>query len=177
MNPIELRDHALWATKVLRPERAGSLHRDDARNLLRRTLTAYVAKHGLRVHAWAAEPSRIHVVVAIPVDIALTDVLAELFAYYTRRYNARYGKLGPVFRTKFLRRVMIGPLAITDAIRRVHAAARSEEHKAAPGEEPWSSRNCYEHGERSDGVIVHYAPTVVAVRRMSSPAPSADAEL
>ena len=166
MNPIELRDHALWATKVLRPERAGSLRRDDARNLLRRTMTAYVAKHGLRFHAWAVMPSRIHVVVAIPMDLALTKVLGDLFGYYTRRFNARYGKEGPVFRTKFLRRVMIGPLAITEAIRRVHAMPRNEGLRSAPGEEPWSSHDCYEHGGRPDGVVTLYAPTVVAVRRM-----------
>lgn len=165
MNPIELRDHALWATKVLRPESAGALRRDDARNLLRRTLTAYAAKHSLRFHAWAVQPSRIHLVVAIPMDVRLSDILASLFGYYTRRFNARYGKSGPVFRTKFLRRVMIGPLAITDAIRRVHALPRAEGLTSLPGQEPWSSRECYEHGGQSDGVVTLYAPSVVAVRR------------
>ena len=166
MNPIELRDHALWATKVLRPERAGSLRREDARNLLRRTMTAYVAKYDLRFHAWSVAPSRIHVVVAIPTDLALTKLLGELFGYYTRRFNARYGRGGPVFRTKFLRRVLIGPLAITDAIRRVHAVPRAEGIKPEAGDEPWSSHDCYEYGGRSDGVVTLYAPTVVAVRRM-----------
>jgi len=172
MNPIELRDHALWATKVLRPDRAGSLRRDDARNLLRRTMTAYAVKYGLRFHAWSAVPSRIHMVIAIPVDITLTKVLGDLFGYYTRRFNARYGKEGPVFRTKFLRRVMIGPLAITDAIRRVHAMPRDLDLRSEPGEEPWSSQPCYEHGGRSDGVITLYAPTVVTVRRVPPPSPS-----
>ena len=165
MNPIELRDHALWATKVMRPHSAGALRRDDARNLLRRTLVAYSSKYSLRFHAWAVQPSRIHLVIAIPTDRALSDVLASLFGYYTRRFNARYGKSGPVFRSKYLRRVMIGPLAITEAIRRVHALPRAEGIKPQPGEEPWSSHDCYEHGGTSDGVVTLYAPQVVAVRR------------
>ena len=90
----------------------------------------------------------------------------ELFGYYTRRFNARYGRTGPLFRTKFLRRVMIGPLAITDAIRRVHAFPKNDGLVTEPGDEPWSSHACYEHGGRSDGVITLYAPTVVTVRRM-----------
>ena len=161
MNPIELRDHALWATKVFRPDRAGAMRRDDARNLLRRTLTSFSKRHSLRIHAWAVQPSRIHLVLQIPTGIALTPALASMFGYYTRRFNARYGKSGPVFRTKFLRRVIIGPLAITDAIRRVHRLPETDDIVVEAGEEPWSSAECYELGAKPDGIVTPYQPSVV----------------
>lgn len=161
MNPIELRDHALWATKVFRPDRAGAMRRDDARNLLRRTLTSFARRHSLRIHAWAVQPSRIHLMLQIPADITLTPVLASMFAYYTRRFNTRYGKSGPIFRTKFLRRVIIGPLAITDAIRRIHRLPASDDIVVGPGEEPWSSAECYELGAPPDGIVTPYRPSNV----------------
>ena len=161
MNPIELRDHALWATKVFRPDRAGAMRRDDARNLLRRTLTSFVKRHSLRIHAWSVQPSRIHLLLQIPPDVALTPALASMFAYYTRRFNARYRKSGPIFRTKFLRNVIIGPLAITEAIRRVHALPAAQDIVIQPGGEPWSSADCYELGAKLDGIVTPYQPSVV----------------
>ena len=160
-SPIELRDHALWATKVLRPSRAGAMRRDDARNLLRRALTFQVAKRGLHVYAWSVQPSRIHLLLQIPIEYALTPVLADLFTHYTRRFNARYGKKGPVFRSKFLRQVIAGPLAITEAIRRVHALPVNCGIALDPGDEPWSSESCYEIGGSSDGVVTLYQPSSV----------------
>ena len=163
MNPIEIKEHALWATKVLRPDRAGAFRRDDARNLLRRTLHAYVARHRLRIHAWSVQPSRVHIVLALPMERSVASLLGDLFGYYSRRFNARYGKKGALFRTKFLRRLLIGPLAIHDAIGRVHGAPAESDVEVRPGQEAWSSRDCYEGGVH-DGVVTLYEPSGAIIR-------------
>ena len=159
------REQALWATKVLRPERSGAMRRDDARNLLRRTLQAYVAKHSLVIHAWAVEPARIHLLAAMPPFLNVEELLGDLFGYYTRRFNTRYRKRGALFRTKFLTRTPLGVLAIIDAIRRVHTAPR-EHDRGKPGEEAWSSRGVYEGGPH-DGIVTLYEPGGGAIFRRS----------
>lgn len=159
-----LRDHALWATKVLRPERGGALRRDDARNLLRRTLQAHAVRYSLRILAWSAEPSRVHLVLQLPLPRPASGVLGDLFGYYTRRFNARYRQGGALFRSKFLRRVVLGPLAVTDAIRRVHRAPFDADVVPRPGQEPWSSESCYD-GAPHDGVVTLYVPGELEERR------------
>lgn len=161
--PVGSQGKILWATKVLCPERAGAMRRDDARNLLRRTLAAFTAKHEITMFAWSVEPSRIHLVLAIPPGPPIEDLLGELFAHYTRRFNARYRRRGAVFRTKFLHRIPLGVLGVTDAIRRVHLAP-GEDDRRLPGQEPWSSREVYEGG-RHDGVVTLYEPPGGAIRR------------
>lgn len=152
-------DEALLVSKFLRPERGGALRRDDARNLLRRTMEVHAVRPSLLVHAWAFLPSRVDLVIGLPSPEPVADVLSDLFGYYTRRFNARYGKQGALFRSKFVKRLLVGGLAITEAIDRLHDAPADAECRARPGAEPFSSAPFYRAGA-PDLIVTPYLPAV-----------------
>jgi hypothetical protein len=157
MDRIEVVESALYIVKHLRPDHGGALRRDDARNLLRRTMETYVRRHGLRVHAWAFLPSRVEMVIGLPTAVPLQESLGDLFGYFTRRFNARYRRNGAVMRTKFVRRLLVGPASIHGGIVRVNAAAAADDLVNEPGREPWSSVDSL-HGGTSDRIVTRYVP-------------------
>ena len=131
--------HAVLITKHLRPERGGALRRDDARNLLRRTIEYHVNEGRLVIYAWNCLPSRTSLVIALPTPKPLADTVGDLYGYFTRRFNARYAKEGALFRTKFLKRVLTGADEIRAAIERVNRAPDENHLAQRPGSEAWSS--------------------------------------
>lgn len=141
-------ENAMLVTKYLRPDCGGVLRRDDARNLMRRALELHVANDNLTLLAWAFLPSKVTLLVQLPTPLPLGDTLAELFGYYTRRFNVRYQRRGALFRTKFVKKVCTGPAEIERAIRRMHVAVDTMSHRPRPGEEPWSSASVYRNGTR-----------------------------
>ena len=150
-------DHALWTSKLMRPDGGGALRRDDARNLLRRTLEYYVAHRRVRVWGWAMLPSRVELLLAVDDRSDAQSFLGEVFGYFTRRFNTRYDRSGPLMRSKFIDRVLVGSSAICEAIDTVHNAPSSLALPEYPGDEPRSSRLAYEL-QRDDGVTSLYSP-------------------
>jgi len=139
----EGRARAVVITKFLNKKRGGALRRDDARNLLRRTLESQRARRGLVVHAWAFLPSKVVLLVQLPAQRPLATSLGELFGYYTRRFNARYRRSGPVFRARFLKSVLFSDEEILRAIARIHAMPAEHEVEECAGAEPHCSRSVY----------------------------------
>lgn len=163
MSHAHLPDYALLLTKHLRPACGGALRRDDARNLLRRTIELHVVTYEMKVHAWAFHPSRVELLLGLPSARPVQASLAALFGYYTRRFNARYAETGPVFRTKYVKRILIGADAITNAIEAMHADVRAAALIEKPGQEAFSSRRYYDGGA-PDTIVTPYEP---AMRRFS----------
>ena len=162
---IEVHGHALWVTKHVRPAARGALRRDDARNLLRRTLESYVQRGEITVYAWAFLPARVELIVSPPQGRPLPPVMTDLFAYFTRRFNARYGRTGPLMRSRFVRRVLVGPQAIASAIEAVERLPSLLELKRRSGGEPWGSGRSFGSRRRDDRVAMRKpgpVPTPIA---------------
>lgn len=168
MSHAHLPDYALLLTKHLRPDRGGALRRDDARNLLRRSIELHVLEHEMKIHAWAFHPSRIELLLSIPSSRPVQPTVAALFGYYTRRFNMRYGQTGPVFRTKFLKKILIGSDAIIGAIEAMHAGVRAAALLEKPGQEAFSSRRFYDDGA-ADAILTPYPPAVARFTQRASP--------
>ncbi len=147
--------YAIWIAKTLRHGFKGAFRRDDARNLLRRTLESAVERHGFRIHAWAALPARVELVLTLPPGLSVQDVVGDTFCYYTRRFNARYGRSGPMFRSKFLKRVLASEESLRRTIREVNLAPVRAGLERKTGQEPFSSAGSYADGE-SDGLTTVY---------------------
>lgn len=139
-------EHAMLVTKYVRPERGGALRRDDARNLLRRTLEYHAANGRLTLYAWAFLPSKVSLVIALPTPIPLALTVGDVFGYFTRRLNNRYRHTGAVFRTRFLKKVLSGPDEILAGIAAVHRMPVRKDLVYRPGAEPWSSEALYRMG-------------------------------
>lgn len=166
--------HAVLITKYLRHTKGGALRRDDARNLLRRTLECYARKHRLELLAWGFLPSKMMLVVALPTRVPLQTILGELCGYYTRRFNARYGKEGPLFRTRFLKQIAVGPVEIREVIDQVHDAVREESMRMRPGAEPFSSIEAY--AGRPDTLTTLWRPPIPTIAPASVAPRAAAAE-
>ncbi len=143
---------ALLVTKFLRADRGGLLRLDDARNLLRRSFELYRSTYDLRIHAWSFLPSRVDLVVGLPCEGTVKEALEKVFGYYTRRFNARYGKDGALFRTKFVKRLLVGQPAIAAAVERVSRMPETSRCRWEPGRECWSSAGFYRLG-REDRIL------------------------
>lgn len=149
-------DRAMLVTKFLKKQRGGAMRREDARNLLRRTLESHTDRRGLVIYAWAFLPSKVVLLVKLPTAIPLAVSLGEVFGYYTRRFNARYRRSGAVFRTRFLKKVLLGEEEIERAIAHIHAQPADAEMREHPGAEPCSSRAAYVGA--MDGITTLYVP-------------------
>ncbi len=167
MSHAHLPDYALLLTKHLRPARGGALRRDDARNLLRRTIELHVAQYEMKIHAWAFHPCRVELLLSIPSVRPVQASTAALFGYYTRRFNTRYGETGPLFRTKFVKRILIGSDAITSAIEGIHAGVRAAALLEKAGQEAFSSRRFYDDGA-ADALLTPYAPALARFSQRAS---------
>ena len=152
MSENESHGQALWVTKHVRPQARGALRRDDARNLLRRTLESYARRDRIKVLAWAFLPGRVELILTPPVEKPLSAVMTDLFAYYTRRFNARYGRSGPLMRTRYVRRTLVGPEAVASAIEHVERLPSRLELKRRS--EPWASGRTFGARRRDDRVVL-----------------------
>ena len=137
-------EHAMLVVKYVRPARGGALRRDDARNLLRRTLQYHVVSGRLSLYGWAFLPSKVALLIAMPTPAPLSETLGNVFGYFTRRLNNRYHRTGAVFRTRFVKRVLTGPEEIEAALAKVHRLP--DELALRPGGEEWSSASIYRAG-------------------------------
>lgn len=167
MSHAHLPDYALLLTKHLRPACGGALRRDDARNLLRRTIELHVITYEMKVHAWAFHPSRVELLLALPSARPIQASVSALFGYYTRRFNSRYRETGPVFRTKFVKKIVIGSDAITNAIEALHEEIRAASLLEKPGQEAFSSRRYYDEGA-VDTIVTPYEPAVARFSQRDS---------
>ena len=162
MSENEVHGHALWVTKHVRPQLRGALRRDDARNLLRRTLESYARRDRLEVLAWAFLPARVELVITPPTEKTLPALMTDLFAYFTRRFNARYGTSGPIMRSRYTRRVLAGAEAITSAIEHVELLPSMLELKRRS--EPWASGRSFGSRRRDDRAVLRVAgPTPIPI--------------
>jgi len=137
-------ERAVRITKHLRPGRRGFLRKEDSRNLLRRTLEYYVRTMGLVVYAWSVTVDRFEIIVALPAPVPLGKTLAAFFHHFGRRHRMRYrNKRGPMFRNRYLTRVLESEEEIWEEVCRLHAEAASLEAAARPGSEPFSSSRAW----------------------------------
>jgi len=154
--------HAMLITKHLRPQRGGALRRDDARNLLRRTIEYHVSAKKLVVLAWVVTPCKVSMLIAMPTPRPITDALGELFGYYTRRFNARYNQEGSLFRVRFLKKMCSGAEEIRQAIERLHRIPEEMVLTGRPGSEAWSSADVYRQGVPDAITTVFHPPSMEA---------------
>jgi REP element-mobilizing transposase RayT len=138
--------YAVWISKTLRRDCSGALRRDDARNLMRRTLESAIVRYDVRLHAWAIMPSRVELVVALPTAAPLQQIIGDAFCYFTRRFNSRYRHKGPIFRSKFIKRVLASPESVRRAIDDVNRMPLKAELVRKPGAEAFGSADFYREG-------------------------------
>lgn len=152
-------DHAVRVKKLVRHEKGGALRHVDARNLFRRTLESFQERWALDVHGWAILPARIELVLSLPFEgyDAKADLNA-LFGYFTRRYNRRYGKVGPLLRSMFGIEPLAGPHEICVALDEIHRLPSTL--KLHPGTEPWSSVHVYDRGT-PDRAVTPFLPALL----------------
>lgn len=124
----------LVTKRVLRQEQS-IFRRDDARFLMR-TCCRTLAARRARVVAVAFEPKAIHLVLEIPPGVTHQTLLGDLFSFFTRRYNARYRRRGPILRARHLTRPLLDEVAVTEAVARLVALAGDGEIAAQPWHEP-----------------------------------------
>lgn len=161
----------IWIQKTLRRDSSGAMRRDDARNLLRRTMEAMIERHGFTVYAWAMLPSKVELVLAMPKNIPVQQIVGDTFCYFTRRFNARYSRTGPLFRTKFLKRHLATTDAIVRTIREVNLAPVKRDLARKAGQEPYSSLDAYATG-RPDGIVTLHPGVAETIPPLYVPGPT-----
>lgn len=90
-------------------------------------LAKYKKQHGFRLYSYALMPDRLHLLVETVGDSSISDVMHDLTSLYTKHFNSKYHRRGPLFESRF-KSVLVEKAQYLLALSRyTHRLARSSQ--------------------------------------------------
>jgi putative transposase len=157
--------------------------RDYERLLL--LIARAVARHGVRVHAFAIMKTHYHMVVTPFAEGTLAKAMQEIGIRYTLYFNRQYGRIGTIWNDRYSAHLIDTEFYWYNCVRYVELNPLAAHIVAEPEAYRWTSYRVHAWGEVSDWLVPHplYAalgPTAearqAAYRRMCS-VPLTESEL
>jgi REP element-mobilizing transposase RayT len=98
-------------------------------------LKSYRGEHPFKLYAYCLVPDRLHLVIETGDDPTISEIMHNVNSSYTKYFNGRYGRRGPLFESRF-RSVFVEKanylLPLTRYVHRVPAEKRNYPYSSLP---------------------------------------------
>lgn len=99
-------------------------------------LAKYKTQHGFKIFSYCLFPDSLHLLIETSSDSTISDIMHDLNSLYTKYYNGRYARKGPLFESRFKSVLVEKVNHLLEMTRYIHRRPDSAEY-------PYSSYSVY----------------------------------